>query len=1003
WATQQVQRDFQATANKQNVPTESGIIEEIICVNFMCHEHLKVSLGPLINFIVGNNGSGKSAVLTALTICLGGKATATNRAQNLKSLIKEGKDHCTVSVRIKNQGALAYKSGDYGSSIVVERHFNRSGTSGFKLKDQNGKIFFLQGTQLETLNRDYQQIEQSLESMNTKAEFKESGLDVLRKKMEILTSKARRAENLEKMRAAETELAHQAAWAGVEQLEKEEAEMRREVQRLDALIEQRTAAVEAASVSYERADSAFQVAQEEVTELTTGMEPAQQQVKDAADQFNDVKKKLLGLMADERKSGGDVKLKQDEVARYEADIEQLRQRQAQADNGRMEEKVREVEEAKTERERAETAYSKHNEGFAELQEQLKTVQNEKIPIDKNVERARGDERRIRNNINTLQQGEGNWLNAYPNSRDLQKLLHAIDGDGRFREKPVGPMGRHVKLLLPQWGHILEKQFGGILNGFVVTSRSDQAILSGLMRKCGWTASILIGNNNRIDTTQHEPHSSLQTWLKALRIENHLVRNQFIINQGIEQTVLIEDQTEGTKFMHDRGPLTDKVKMCFTFADGDKRKGRVINYTSNGGINDSPIAEFRGLMRMQVDKEAQIREEQARHNEAQREVRELEDLARKLQEKIHVCKTQEQNHQRLKKQLDLKRQRAHDAVERLEIELSNATPDDAAIDVLQEQREVAKEELERAEGVFEDVVLQRVKLNDENRINKTNMDEAQKALDEHEYNKNKAIDLVTGAQGNQAEWKEARVAKQGEIDTMMKGAAEICPERVEIPDGKTQDQLVEKWQKLVATRKQAEDELGGSQSELLRQANGARKTHYEAMQELEHIKALRSHLINTVINRRARWKQFRSGISVRARVTFNYLLSERKFRGTLSIDHAKQALDIHVQPDIMEVSGDGRQTKTLSGGEKSFSTVCLLLSLWDAMGSPIRCLDEFDVFMDSVNRDRSMNMIIKAARRSIGRQFIFITPQSMNNVKQDSDVKIIRMRDPERGQSALNFQ
>jgi chromosome segregation ATPase len=164
-----------------------------------------------------------------------------------------------------------------------------------------------------------------------------------------------------------------------------------------------------------------------------------------------------------------------------------------------------------------------------------------------------------------------------------------------------------------------------------------------------------------------------------------------------------------------------------------------------------------------------------------------------------------------------------------------------------------------------------------------------------------------------------------------------------------------------------------------------------------------HLINTVNNRRQRWQQFRSGISVRARVTFNYLLSERKFRGTLSIDHKNQLLDIHVQPDITERSGDGRQTKTLSGGEKSYSTVCLLLALWDAMGSPIRCLDEFDVFMDSVNRERSMKMIIQAARRSIGRQFIFITPQAMNNVDHTSDVKIIRMSDPERNQTALNFR
>jgi chromosome segregation ATPase len=57
-------------------------------------------------------------------------------------------------------------------------------------------------------------------------------------------------------------------------------------------------------------------------------------------------------------------------------------------------------------------------------------------------------------------------------------------------------------------------------------------------------------------------------------------------------------------------------------------------------------------------------------------------------------------------------------------------------------------------------------------------------------------------------------------------------------------------------------------------------------------------------------------------------------------------------------------------------------------------------MDSVNRERSMLMIIEAAQRSIGRQFIFITPQSMNNVNQTAEVKIIKMTDPERGQTAL---
>ena len=89
-ATQAVLRKFKEI--KDNMPAENGIIEEVLCVNFMCHAKLKVKLGPLINFIIGHNGSGKSAVLTALTLCLGGRATVTNRGQNLKSFIKEGQE-----------------------------------------------------------------------------------------------------------------------------------------------------------------------------------------------------------------------------------------------------------------------------------------------------------------------------------------------------------------------------------------------------------------------------------------------------------------------------------------------------------------------------------------------------------------------------------------------------------------------------------------------------------------------------------------------------------------------------------------------------------------------------------------------------------------------------------------------------------------------------------------------------------------------------------------------
>ena len=43
---------------------------------------------------------------------------------------------------------------------------------------------------------------------------------------------------------------------------------------------------------------------------------------------------------------------------------------------------------------------------------------------------------------------------------------------------------------------------------------------------------------------------------------------------------------------------------------------------------------------------------------------------------------------------------------------------------------------------------------------------------------------------------------------------------------------------------------------------------------------------------------------------------------------------------MDKSGNAvKDTRALSGGEKSFSTACFLLSLWDCIGCPIRCLGE----------------------------------------------------------------
>jgi chromosome segregation ATPase len=56
----------------------------------MCHERLSFDFGENMNFIIGHNGSGKSAILTGITLALGGKTSSTGRAAGMGELVRSG-------------------------------------------------------------------------------------------------------------------------------------------------------------------------------------------------------------------------------------------------------------------------------------------------------------------------------------------------------------------------------------------------------------------------------------------------------------------------------------------------------------------------------------------------------------------------------------------------------------------------------------------------------------------------------------------------------------------------------------------------------------------------------------------------------------------------------------------------------------------------------------------------------------------------------------------------
>lgn len=76
---------------------------------------------------------------------------------------------------------------------------------------------------------------------------------------------------------------------------------------------------------------------------------------------------------------------------------------------------------------------------------------------------------------------------------------------------------------------------------------------------------------------------------------------------------------------------------------------------------------------------------------------------------------------------------------------------------------------------------------------------------------------------------------------------------------------------------------------------------------------------------------------------------------MEIDHDNKTLELIVVPQ------HGSQNKNhkhiLSGGERSYSTVAFLMALWQVMEYPFYFLDEFDVFMVSLNTKKNFGFII----------------------------------------------
>ncbi|KAI8374537.1 uncharacterized protein BYT42DRAFT_576698 [Radiomyces spectabilis] len=94
-----------------------GSIVKIILRNFVTYDYCEFHPGPQLNMIIGPNGTGKSTIVCAIALGLGGSTSLLGRAKNIAEFVKTGENEAMIRIELKKTT---------GPNLVIQRNIQKA-------------------------------------------------------------------------------------------------------------------------------------------------------------------------------------------------------------------------------------------------------------------------------------------------------------------------------------------------------------------------------------------------------------------------------------------------------------------------------------------------------------------------------------------------------------------------------------------------------------------------------------------------------------------------------------------------------------------------------------------------------------------------------------------------------------------------------------------------------------------------------------------------------------
>ncbi|XP_026286180.1 structural maintenance of chromosomes protein 6-like [Frankliniella occidentalis] len=1083
--TQEAGTQSQSQRNVRERPV-SGTILEVLLQDFLCHAHMKVILNKEINFIVGRNGSGKSAILAAIVVALGGSASTTGRGAALKDFIKHGCNIARVTCVISNAGAISYKKEIYGKKIVVVRTLHGTGGSAIKLRSEKGKLIsskmedlramtlqlgiqvdnpisvldqntarhflaqskpenkfelFMRATNLGTLQKIHIAINLSLDSIKLEIDKKSRQLVDNNREVEKARHLFELLENLEKDRDRTKDLKMELLWAEVrdylinlKRLQKDLTKAQKEKQHLEEML------LSAENTETEPLLQEIEALIADVKVLEEQKRQAEIDIKTLRISFTALNQKKQKLQQDKCQKESKIKEEMKMIDDYKAEISSQEQKMLPEHMDTRRKHKEEMQELQRQlNDKNDISHSKDAE-VQEHQRQQSVVKDALKQLQYSKRRHEDELRTLSGKLKGFQSNNQSNLSLF--GPYMPELVRQIELCTKFRKKPVGPLGIYVKVTDSKWTLAVECAMKSRLSAFVVEhteDKHDSNLLNNLIERtcqgskppvvrCGFTTK-------EFDTSRTCARTSEYcNVLDVVTISNVVARNVLVDQLKLEKTLLIPSDDECYRLLRSRNSVPKNCEKAYTI-NGDQYIPAPW-YGSYASVQQSPKILESSISNV-------IRTTTQRIGELQETLQHLQqNILTSIQDSFNIGKQLDKcRHEHKNISAEILSTKA-----KLEKLKDVEQPDTNSVSVLREELLLREQALLQLKSSLDDIPAKLDAVEAERNELKLKGSEAQAKLKEiNEKIEDHQIKQKT-CRGQLDELHSAKDEKRRKLEQVSKQEDQLIVRSNDLKEkhDKAKD-AAEKYEnhirsELEERQLKAKETAGNSQTNnqrpkekpkefqsqsstnrnireidqdlrsLNRKLSSAESALGEnsATIEVEYrdkmlaYKATQKYIIQLKYNAEfiMRALQQRKSLYQTQKMLmggvvshqFGRVLRIRNCTGNVRVDSNRKTLEINVGPiDGGETAGLG--TSSLSGGERSYATMAFVIALWNATEVPFYYLDEFDVFMDMLNRQTVLTLLLRFAKQKRGYQFGFLTPLDTTSISGSSRVTVLRLADP----------